>query len=129
MATNDQTAETTAAPESAGASPAESTEEVAGRGSGLELRQVSKHFADVVAVENVSLRIGNGEYVVLLGPSGCGKTTILRMIGGHEHPSGKKTLLRNGPELGDGADRHSSTSSAGSAGCSWPAFTGGLWHF
>jgi len=66
--------------------------------SGLELRDVSKHFGDVVAVDNVSLRIESGEYVVLLGPSGCGKTTILRMIGGHEHPTSGDILL-NGRSL------------------------------
>ena len=64
-----------------------------GRGSGVELRKLTKHFGDVVAVEEVNLQIGNGEYVVLLGPSGCGKTTILRMIGGHEHPTGGDVLL------------------------------------
>jgi ABC-type Fe3+/spermidine/putrescine transport system ATPase subunit len=64
-----------------------------GRGSGVELRQLTKHFGDIVAVEDVNLQIGNGEYVVLLGPSGCGKTTILRMIGGHEHPTSGDVLL------------------------------------
>jgi ABC-type Fe3+/spermidine/putrescine transport system ATPase subunit len=54
---------------------------------------VAKHFGDVVAVEDVNLEIGGGEYVVLLGPSGCGKTTILRMIGGHEHPTSGDILL------------------------------------
>src|SRR6185312_6177532 len=44
-------------------------------------------------VEDVSLEIAGGEYVVLLGPSGCGKTTILRMIGGHEHPTSGDILL------------------------------------
>ena len=62
-------------------------------GDGLELRGVAKHFGDVVAVEDVNLEIGSGEYVVLLGPSGCGKTTILRMIGGHEHPTSGDILL------------------------------------
>jgi ABC-type Fe3+/spermidine/putrescine transport system ATPase subunit len=54
---------------------------------------VAKHFGDVVAVEDVNLEIGGGEYVVLLGPSGCGKTTILRMIGGHEHPTSGDIML------------------------------------
>jgi putative spermidine/putrescine transport system ATP-binding protein len=62
-------------------------------GMGLELRDVAKHFGDVIAVEGVRLQIANGEYVVLLGPSGCGKTTILRMIGGHEHPTSGDILL------------------------------------
>ena len=48
------------------------------------LRQLSKHFGDVRAVDNVSMRIPEGEFLVLLGPSGCGKSTILRMISGLE---------------------------------------------
>jgi putative spermidine/putrescine transport system ATP-binding protein len=65
-----------------------------GRGAtGLELRNVTKHFGDIVAVQDVNLRIESGEYVVLLGPSGCGKTTILRMIGGHEHPTSGEIVL------------------------------------
>jgi putative spermidine/putrescine transport system ATP-binding protein len=61
--------------------------------SGLELRQLTKHFGDVVAVEHVGLHVDSGEYIVLLGPSGCGKTTILRMIGGHEHPTSGEIVL------------------------------------
>src|SRR3982074_1991378 len=62
-------------------------------GSARELQKVSKQFGDVIAVDDVNLRIGGGEYIVLLGPSGCGKTTILRMIGGHEHPTSGEILL------------------------------------
>jgi ABC-type Fe3+/spermidine/putrescine transport system ATPase subunit len=54
---------------------------------------LTKHFGDVVAVDDVDLTIEAGSYVVLLGPSGCGKTTILRMIGGHEHPTSGDILL------------------------------------
>jgi len=61
--------------------------------AGLELRRLTKQFADVVAVDDVSLNIDSGSYVVLLGPSGCGKTTILRMVGGHEHPTSGDILL------------------------------------
>jgi ABC-type Fe3+/spermidine/putrescine transport system ATPase subunit len=68
------------------------TEQTAGA-SGLELRQVTKEFGDIVAVHEVSLTIETGSYVVLLGPSGCGKTTILRMIGGHEHPTSGDIVL------------------------------------
>jgi ABC-type Fe3+/spermidine/putrescine transport system ATPase subunit len=66
----------------------EAVPSAAARGGGLELRNVTKVFGtDVVAVDDVSLNIDHGEYVVLLGPSGCGKTTTLRMIGGHEEPT------------------------------------------
>ena len=60
----------------------------------VELRQVSKHFGTVVAVDQVSLQIHRGEFFSLLGPSGCGKTTTLRMIGGLEYPTAGDVLLR-----------------------------------
>src|SRR6478672_4625223 len=50
----------------------------------IVLDQVSKVFGDVVAVDDVSIEVGDGEFVVLVGPSGCGKTTILRMVAGLE---------------------------------------------
>ncbi len=53
----------------------------------VELHNVTKRFGDVVAVDNVSLQIGDGEFFSLLGPSGCGKTTTLRMIAGFENPT------------------------------------------
>ena len=77
--------------------------------SGLELRQVTKHFGDVVAVEDVSLHVDSGEYIVLLGPSGCGKTTILRMIGGHEHPSSGEIVLDGESLVGVPAARRPTT--------------------
>jgi multiple sugar transport system ATP-binding protein len=45
---------------------------------------MSKRFKDVQAVQNLSLSIGDGEFVVLLGPTGAGKTTTLRLIAGLE---------------------------------------------
>ncbi len=54
--------------------------------SGVVLERVSKTYADVAAVNDVSLTIRQGEFFSLLGPSGCGKTTTLRMIAGFERP-------------------------------------------
>src|SRR5215212_6908992 len=53
----------------------------------VELRSVTKRFDRFVAVDDLSLELGRGEFFTLLGPSGCGKTTTLRMIAGFERPS------------------------------------------
>jgi spermidine/putrescine ABC transporter ATP-binding subunit len=67
----------------------------------LELDRLSKTFAGgVVAVDDVSLAVGAGEFVTLLGPSGCGKTTLLRMIAGFESPDAGRIVL-NGREVTD----------------------------
>jgi spermidine/putrescine transport system ATP-binding protein len=59
----------------------------------VRLEGVTKQFADVVAVDNLSLEVGRGSFFALLGPSGCGKTTTLRMIGGFEEPSAGRIYL------------------------------------
>ena len=51
---------------------------------GIEFRNVTKHFGGASVVDDLSLEIRDGEFVVLLGPSGCGKTTTLRMLAGLE---------------------------------------------
>ena len=57
------------------------------------LKNVSKHFGKVVAVDQLNLQILSNAFITLLGPSGCGKTTILRMIAGLETPTeGKITI-------------------------------------
>src|SRR5919199_5848520 len=51
----------------------------------IVLDHVSKVFgSDVIAVNDVSLEIRDGEFMVLVGPSGCGKSTILRIVAGLE---------------------------------------------
>ncbi len=55
--------------------------------SKLALRNVSRRFGTVTAVDDLSLALEEGEFVSLLGPSGCGKTTTLRMIAGFLEPT------------------------------------------
>ena len=52
----------------------------------VTVRNISKRFGDVVAVDDVSLSVGEGHTLALLGPSGCGKTTVLRCVAGLETP-------------------------------------------
>jgi putrescine transport system ATP-binding protein len=59
----------------------------------LRFDQVGKRFADIAAVDGVSLDIYEGEFFALLGPSGCGKTTLLRMLAGFETPNEGRLLL------------------------------------
>ena len=56
--------------------------------AGVRLEHVAKRFGKVVALDDFSLSIADGEFMVLVGPSGCGKTTALRIIAGLEEASG-----------------------------------------
>jgi spermidine/putrescine transport system ATP-binding protein len=60
---------------------------------GVVLEHVSKRFAEVQAVDDVSLEVLQGEFFSLLGPSGCGKTTTLRMIAGFERLDTGRILI------------------------------------
>ena len=59
----------------------------------IHLEGVTKQFADMTAVDDLTLSIPRGAFYALLGPSGCGKTTTLRMIGGFEDPTAGKVFL------------------------------------
>jgi spermidine/putrescine transport system ATP-binding protein len=59
----------------------------------IQLLELTKRFADVVAVDGIDLAVPEGEFFSLLGPSGCGKTTTLRLIAGFEQPTEGRILL------------------------------------
>ena len=61
--------------------------------SEIELKHVGKNYGSVNVLIDISLEMGDGEFVVLVGPSGCGKSTLLRMIAGLEDiTSGEITI-------------------------------------
>jgi len=75
----------------------------------LEIAGVSKWFREGVvqthALDNVSLTVGEGEFVCLVGPSGCGKSTLLNMIAGLDFPD-SGTIETSGKKIdGPGRDR------------------------
>src|SRR5215467_14867056 len=53
----------------------------------LRIENLTKHYGNVKALENFSLEVNSGEFMVLLGPSGCGKTTVVRCIAGLLDPT------------------------------------------
>jgi putative spermidine/putrescine transport system ATP-binding protein len=59
----------------------------------VHLANVSRHFGEVKALDNIDLDILDGEFFSLLGPSGSGKTTTLRLIAGFDHPTTGKIEL------------------------------------
>jgi putative spermidine/putrescine transport system ATP-binding protein len=70
-----------------------SSSAAAGAVPDVALRSVTKRFDDVVAVDDLTLEVGRGEFFALLGPSGSGKTTCLRMIAGFEAPTSGRVEL------------------------------------
>ncbi|MEJ5866577.1 sn-glycerol-3-phosphate ABC transporter ATP-binding protein UgpC [Pseudokineococcus sp. 5B2Z-1] len=71
----------------------------------IEMRNIVKEYGDgFQAVNDVSLDIADGEFMILVGPSGCGKSTLLRMIVGLEDISGGDMLI-GGDRVNDKAPR------------------------
>jgi putative spermidine/putrescine transport system substrate-binding protein len=68
--------------------------------SDLVIRGLRKAYGDAVALDDVSIRLAEGEFVSLLGPSGCGKTTTLRSVAGFVAPDAGEIELGGAPLIG-----------------------------
>src|SRR6476659_9152398 len=75
--------------------------------AGVRFERITKLFGKVVATNDVSLTVADGEFIVLLGPSGCGKTTLLRCLAGLERVDAGRILIgeRDVTELPPGRRR------------------------
>jgi len=71
----------------------------------ISIRNITKRFGDVTAVDDISLDIFRGELFCLLGGSGCGKSTLLRMLAGFEAPTSGKILIDGVDMAGVPADK------------------------
>lgn len=77
----------------------------------LRLEAVTKRFpirgqkSNFTAIEDISIDLAAGEFLVLVGPSGCGKSTLLDLLGGLSTPSSGRILLDGNPINGPGLDR------------------------
>ena len=73
----------------------------------IEIRNVSKQFFSLKALDNVNIQVGRGEVVGLLGPNGAGKTTLFKLIAGLLHPDSGQIRPSNGrwPAIGYKPDR------------------------
>ena len=76
----------------------------------LRLAHVGKRFAlkdgaEAIAVQDLSLDVRGGEFLVVVGPSGCGKTTVLNLLAGLETPTTGTLTLNGKPIAGPGAER------------------------
>jgi len=67
------------------------------QGAQIKIEGITKRFDDVLAVDDVSMEVKEGEFLTLLGPSGSGKTTLLNMIAGFLIPTKGEILINHMP--------------------------------
>ena len=64
----------------------------------LEVKNVTKKYQskeeEILAIQNINLRVSKGEFVSIIGPSGCGKSTLLSIIAGLEDKTSRRNLHR-----------------------------------
>jgi len=61
--------------------------------------------SDLLALDNINLRVNSGDFLCIVGPSGCGKSTLLHLIAGLQKPTSGTVLIDNQPVDGPGTDR------------------------
>ncbi|MFR1804201.1 MAG: ATP-binding cassette domain-containing protein, partial [Faecalispora jeddahensis] len=59
----------------------------------LELKDISKIYGSVKALQNIDLQVSQGEWLAIMGPSGSGKTTMMNIIGCMDKPSNGSVIL------------------------------------
>ncbi|MFI4996246.1 MAG: ABC transporter ATP-binding protein, partial [Hyphomicrobiales bacterium] len=60
----------------------------------IELRAVEKSYGELRSLSRLDLKVGEGEFIVIVGPSGCGKSTLLKLIAGLLAPSAGEIILK-----------------------------------
>lgn len=77
----------------------------------IEVKNVSKIYTmgkdEVIALDNVSVKIKDGDFVAIVGPSGSGKSTLMHLLGGLDTPSGGKILI-DGKDISNLTDKEMS---------------------
>lgn len=70
----------------------------------LEIKNLNKRYyskkKELLAIEDISLEVKEGEYVSIVGPSGCGKSTLLNIIGGIDKKSSGEVVIADGIKIG-----------------------------
>ena len=59
----------------------------------IQLHEISKHYNEFKALDNINLQLKEKEFIAILGPSGCGKTTLLKLLAGFMQPTKGQILL------------------------------------
>ena len=71
----------------------------------IEIRHVTRKFAESTALKNVSFDVHKGEILTVVGPSGCGKSTMARLLAGLDRPTSGEILVEGDPVTGPSPDR------------------------
>jgi NitT/TauT family transport system ATP-binding protein len=71
----------------------------------IRIAGLSVAYDELLALQDIELSVGEGEFICLLGPSGCGKSTLLNAVAGFVKPTAGSILVQGKPVMGPGPDR------------------------